>query len=142
MRSNAKTVFKNLKRKVDKVMADAPRVLANEGVKSFTENFKNQGFEGNSWRNVERRIVGTNAYKYPKKKDLGRRTRPILIGKTRNLRNATVNSVRIANKRRIVWGNYLPYAEVQNDARPFMANGSKFRKRLKNKYESMFKFIK
>lgn len=123
-------------------MADAPKVLANEGVKMFVENFKSESFEGKKWKNVERRIAGTKPYKYPKKKDLGRRTRPILIGKTRNLRNATVNSVRVANRKRIVWGNYIPYAEVQNDTRPFMKDGAKFRKRLKSKYESMFRGIK
>lgn len=142
MRSNAKKIFKTLQNKFSTVIRDAPKVLANEGTKIFGENFRKQEYEGHKWKEVERREPGTFSYKYPKSKDLGRRTRPILIGKTRKLRTASISSVRYASIRRIKWGNYLSYAEKQNETRPFMKVGPQFKIRLAKKYASMYKNIK
>lgn len=138
-RSNAKQVFKNLQAKFEQVKREAPKVLANEGQKAFLDNFKTESFDNKKWKEVQRREPGTYAYKYPKSKDLARRSRPILIGKTRRLRNATANSVKQANSRRIKWANYLPYSEVQNEKRTFMGIDNKFKKRLKDKFEQLYR---
>ena len=142
MKSNAKSVFKKLERKFDRVKSDATRVLANEGVKVFLSNFKTESFEGDKWQEVQRRQPGTSPFNYPKKRDLNRRSRPILIGKTRKLRNATASSIRYVGKNKIVWGNYLPYAAIQNENRPFMKVGRKFTRTLKMKLTSMFRQVK
>lgn len=141
MKSNAKAVMKRLQNKMKKIQSQAPKVLANEGVKVFLNNFKTESFEGDEWDEVDRRIPGTYSYKYPKGKGLARRTRPILIGRTRKLRNSVVNSVKEANVIRIKWGSYLPYSDRQNDDRPFMKVGKKLRSTLTKKYESMFKAL-
>ncbi len=139
MRSNGRKVIENLKRKFEKVKIEAPKILANEGVRVFLDNFKTESNEGDKWKEVQRRQPGTFAYKYPKKKDIGRRTRPILIGKTRKLKNHTVNSIRSYNTKRIRWSNSLPYAGVQNKTRTFMGAGPVFRKRLRTKFELMYR---
>ena len=142
MKSNAKAVFKRLKLKFDKAILDAPKALANEGVKQFVNNFETQSFEGNKWKEVQRREPGTFAYKYPKSKGLSRRTRPILIGKTRRLRNATKDSIKHASTRRIRWANSTDYGVYLNEERPFMKTGRKFSRALKMKYYSILKRVK
>jgi len=65
-----------------------PRELGEIAANVFQDNFTKQGFDDsgvNPWKQVRRRIAGTPEYKYPKKKDLGRRTRAILV-KSGNLR--------------------------------------------------------
>ena len=57
-----------------------PKLLGNEAKNNFQDNFTKQGFEGGKWTEVQRRISGTNSYKYPKTKGLGRRTKAILSG--------------------------------------------------------------
>lgn len=150
MRSNAKKVFKALEKKFDKVLKEAPLVLANEGQRVFNENFKKAEFDNQKWEEVDRRIEGTYSYKYPKKKDLGRRTRPILVGKTRRLKNAVNRSINTSktNKRRIVWGVYdVDYAKYHNEGigqkkRQFLGVDAKFKKRLTSKFNKMWRAIK
>jgi len=55
-----------------------PKLLGTEAKNNFQDNFTKQGFEGDKWTEVQRRIEGTNAYKYPKITGLGRRTKAIL----------------------------------------------------------------
>lgn len=141
MRSNAKQVFKKLQAKFDRIRREAPKVLANEGVKAFKSNFETQSFDGRKWNEVQRRIPGTPEYKYPKKLDLKRRTRPILIGKTRELKRSVTGSIREANSRRIRWATYVKYAERQNEKRTFMGADFRFKKRLRSKFEQMYKRI-
>jgi len=57
-----------------------PKLLGTEAKNNFQDNFTKQGFEGDKWTEVQRRIEGTNAYKYPKTTGLGRRTKAILSG--------------------------------------------------------------
>lgn len=145
MKSNAKTVFKNIQKKLLAVQRVAPRVLANEGVKVFMDNFRTESYEGDKWETPERKEPGTKAYRYPKMRDLGRRTRPTLVGKTRKLKNATNTSVKEANTHRIRWANWLPYAKRHNDGlsgmpkRSFMKAGPVFRRRIRMKYASMYR---
>jgi len=65
-------------------------LLSNQAQNYFLASFNNQGFDGKPWDNVQRRIEGTNAYKYPKKKGLQRRTSPILVGAGFKVRGGTL----------------------------------------------------
>lgn len=98
MKTNAKQVFDRINKKVYRVVKDAPRAMANEGVKVFLENFKTESWNNNPWEKRKR----------------SKSSRPLLIGKTRRLRNSVVNSVRSARYDRIIWASYLPYAAVHN----------------------------
>ena len=138
MRSNAKYIFNKVFDKLKKARTETPKVLANEGSKTFNENFRKQSFEGNAWAQVKRRVPGTFEYMYPKTKYLSRRTNPILIGKTRRLKNAVNRSVKSANINRIIWGVYGSegkYGRYHNygigqKRRAFMANSPGLRRRL------------
>jgi len=65
-------------------------LLSNQAQNYFLSSFKNQGFDGKPWQEVQRRIEGTNAYKYPKTKGLQRRTSPILVGAGFKIRGGTL----------------------------------------------------
>lgn len=71
----------------------------NEGQRVFTENFKNQSWEGRRWK--------------PRKNN--KSTKPILIGRTRKLINSVRTSGRSASLQRIVWASYVPYAKIHNE---------------------------
>lgn len=85
--------------------------LANTAKNEFLQNFADQGFDGKPWKEVKRRTPGTNAFKYPKTKDPGRRTRAILQGKgSGRLRRDVANSVSSGHRN----GN-LSYTLVVNN---------------------------
>jgi len=65
---------------IEQTKRELPVLLANDAQKFFLASFRNQGWDGEPWQEVQRRIEGTNAYKYPKTKGLTRRTKPILQG--------------------------------------------------------------
>lgn len=125
-----------------------PSVLANEGQKYFNNNFTKQAADGtDKWPEVQRREPGTFAYKYPKKKYLARRTNPILVGKTRRLKNAVNRSMKSVNSRRVVWGVYgkpgvygsFHNAGIGQKERQFMANTYKFRKTMQIKAVQVYR---
>lgn len=80
----------------------------------FLERFKTQSWDGKKWEEVQRRIPGTKAYKYPAKKGLRRRTRPILVGKG-SLRRAVNSSIKSITPSRIRFQVDLPYAAIHNE---------------------------
>lgn len=110
--------FADLKKNIDVMKKELPLLLANDAQNYFSKSFLNQSWEGKQWQEVQRRIPGTNSYKYPKKKDLGRHTRPILVGKgSTKLRRAVANSARLNPQ---VWPIVrlvvdLPYARAHNE---------------------------
>ena len=65
-------------------------LLSNQAQNYFLSSFKNQGFDGKPWQEVQRRTEGTNAYKYPKTKGLQRQTSPILVGAGFKIRGGTL----------------------------------------------------
>jgi len=150
MRSNAKEVFKRIAERLDKVRRQAPKILANEGQKQFNTNFRNQSYQNLAWANVKRREPGTFEYKYPKTKYLSRRTNPILIGKTRRLKNAVNRSIKSTNINRIVWGvygsegkyGYFHNYGIGQKMRRFMGNDQTLRRRLRMKYYQIFRTTK
>lgn len=92
-------------------------LMANLAKNSFLDNFKEQGFDGKKWKEVQRRIAGTKAY--AGNKDSGKRTRAILQGKgSGRLRRDVANSVSNGHKNgelsyTLVVDN--PYAGYHND---------------------------
>lgn len=104
---------------IAQVKRELPIRLANVSQNYFVGSFTKQGFDGQQWQEVKRRIPGTPEYEYPRKKDLGRRTRPILIGKgSGKLRRAVSNSIRVQ-----VWPQVrlvvdLAYAAAHNEGNP------------------------
>ena len=67
---------------------DAPEYAANIAVEKFKENFENEGFFGNKWQEVQRRIPGTKNYNAVAKRHPADTQRKILTGRTGNLRNS------------------------------------------------------
>jgi phage gpG-like protein len=97
-------------------------LLPNQAQNYFVRSFKSQSWNGVAWKEVQRRMEGTSAYKYPKTKGLQRRTSPILVGagwKIRGgaLRRAVSNMARTvetsADRFRMIID--LPYAEIHNE---------------------------
>lgn len=110
--------------KIDQIIKNAaviktkvPPLLANQARNFFLKSFKDSAWQDSGtqkWKEVQRRIAGTNAYKYPKKKQLSRRTSPILV-RTGKLRRAVRNSVRLQTFERIELVVPLKYAAVHNE---------------------------
>lgn len=103
-------LLKNFKRE-EIVLA---KRIANAQKNYFLGSFQKQSWDGNKWKEVKRRIPGTYEYKYPKKRGLSRRTKPILIGKG-ILRRAVTNSIKSVTPKSIRFVVELPYADVHNE---------------------------
>lgn len=99
---------------IEQVKRDLPILLSKQAERYFTASFSNQSFNHKAWEEVKRRIEGTNEYKYPKRRGLSRRTKPILVG-TGALRRATSNSTRSLYPKNIRLVIDLPYAAVHNE---------------------------
>jgi phage gpG-like protein len=122
--------FDRVRKNFDQVKQDLPTLLANQAQNFFAKSWNKQGWDdGNvkEWKEVQRRIIGTPAFKYPKNKDLPRRTRAILV-KSGRLRRAVQNSIRSATWSRVQLTVDVPYAAYHNKGegrlpkRKFMGN--------------------
>ena len=120
---NFDEILKELKSATREVLV----VLSNQAQNYFLDSFTKQGFDGNDWKEVQRRIPGTNAYKYPKTKGLQRRTSPILVGAGYKIRGGTLRrSVSVMARTAEISGTKLrmvidlPYAKIQNETRQFV----------------------
>lgn len=103
-----------VKTRLERTKRELPVALAKQAEGYFVGSFKKGALADEKWEEVQRRIPGTNAYKYPKRTGLSRRTSPILV-RTGNLRRKTSNSIRDAR-----WGMVrlvvdLPYAQIHNE---------------------------
>ncbi len=114
--------FNKVKERIERLKANLPPILANQAKSYFLKSWDEQGWEGQKWQEVQRRIPGTAAYRYPKKWGLSRRTQPILIGAGRvkgssggALRRAVSASVRAQSIHLIRLVVDLPYAAIHND---------------------------
>jgi len=101
-------------RKVQMHKRRLPILLTNQAERYFTDSFKLGRLGSEKWKEVQRRIPGTDAYKYPKKKGLSRRTKPILI-MSGKLRRKTSRSVHKAEWNNMMLVVDLPYAAVHNN---------------------------
>lgn len=103
-----------VKKRLELTKRVIPIKIANLTQNHFVSHFTNESFESDKWKMPNRKIAGTNEYKYPKLKGLGRRTSKILV-RSGALRRATSNSIRNATWQRIELINGLKYAYVQNN---------------------------
>jgi phage gpG-like protein len=142
--TNLSHAFADVKRKIEQTKDVLPKIIANQAQNYFVMSWRNQGFDGNKWQEVRRRVAGTNEYKYPIKKGLSRRTRPILIGKTGRLRRKVANSVVLANWNMIKLLVDLPYAAVHNEGtantpkREFMGQTAELTRMQRQRIDSFF----
>jgi len=114
--------FTQVRQKLEQSKRELLVLLPNQAQNYFLDSFKKQGFDGQPWKEVQRREDGTKAYKYPKTKGFQRRTSPILVGagyrvRGGTLRRAVSNMSRTAqiqtNGFRMVVD--LPYAKIHNE---------------------------
>ena len=109
--------FKRIQARLKQAEKGLSLSLANIAKNEFLDNFKNQGFNGKKWQEVQRRTAGTKAFAGTK--DRGKRTRAILQGKgSGRLRRDVANSVSNGVKNSelsytLVVAN--PYASYHND---------------------------
>lgn len=106
--------FDQLKKNIEQMKRELPVILANDAQNFFVGTFDKQGWDGQAWEEPQRKIPGTAAYKYPKFKDLGRRTRATLV-KTGRLRRAVSMSIRSQTFTSVRLTVDLPYAARNNE---------------------------
>lgn len=128
-------------KKLEEKKSTLPHQLANIAQSAFLNNFRTSSFFGKKWKEVQRRIPGTNAYKYPKK-DTSKNKRGILLGQTRHLFHSVAHSIRQADWHEIRLGTDIPYAEYHNEGtdkipqRRFMGDHPKLRAKLRRQINS------
>jgi phage gpG-like protein len=109
--------FKRIQVKLKQAEKGLSLSLANIAKNSFLDNFKDQGFNGKKWQEVQRRTAGTKAF--AGNKDRGKRTRAILQGKgSGRLRRDVANSVNNGVKNSELSYTLIvanPYASYHND---------------------------
>jgi phage gpG-like protein len=113
--------LKSMEAKAQTLLYSFPQKAGDIALRFIDGNFKAQGYQGASfvkWKNVQRRMQGTKAYKYGK---ASAKTRNILIGKGR-LRRGFRKQVEGAGAVRII--NDAAYAQVHNEG--LQAGRSKF----------------
>lgn len=150
--AESKFNFDRVKQNFEQLKERVPTLLANKAKNFFVGSFAKQGFDNDGvkpWKQVKRRIPGTPEYKYPKKKDLGRRTRAILV-KSGRLRRGVQDSIRTANwsKLRLLVdvkdSKGRSYAQFHNEGsrkshlprRRFMGHSATLNRQLKAKFRS------
>jgi phage gpG-like protein len=116
---NNKFEFDKVIKAMEQVKSELPRLLANQAQNYFASSFKSGGWDGTPWKEVKRRQEGTPEYKYPMRKGLARRTKPILV-QSGNLRRAVSMSARVVTWQRIQLVVDLPYADRHNEGKDGM----------------------
>lgn len=107
------------------------RKVADEARSFFVGSFTNQGFTDSGlqkWHEVQRRISGTNSYKYPKSRGLSRRTKAINVN-TGRLRNSV--RARTVTFSRTVINSDVKYANYVNASRRFIGRSKTLENRLR-----------
>lgn len=99
----------NFRKNFEALKKRLPNDVAILALKHYDLNFKKQGFDGQKWQEVQRRIEGTKANKYAKKPQ---RTKAILSGKTQLL--AKSNYIKQSSWDRIVIANSTSYGIYHN----------------------------
>jgi len=138
--------FDKIGKNLERLKHELPKVLANDTKNYFVEEFNKQEWNGTAWEQVQRKIPGTKAYKYPKKGADARHGRAILV-KTGKLRRDVVNSLERADWDMIrfkVKNDYGAYHNVGTDKIPqrqFMGDTPKLRQRQLDKIKSYMQRI-
>jgi phage gpG-like protein len=145
MKTN-KFEFDKVFAKLQQVKPKLPEEIANIAKNAFVRNFRDESFFGKKWKEVQRRQQGTKAYKYPKKKKLSRRVKPILVG-TGRLKREVGSSIKSTT-----WGEIrlmvdtqgksgYNYAAAQNNGtdhipqREFMGSHPELTKKIQKKIQ-------
>lgn len=141
-------VFQQIRSNIVVMKEKLPTLVANDTKNYFSKSFINQAWNGKQWKEVKRRIPGTPEYKYPKNKDLSRRTRWILVGKkSTKLRRAVANCARVRPQSwpHVVLIVDLPYARRHNEGldgmpkRQFMGQTVELRNKQTNRIKTTIK---
>lgn len=103
--------FGQVRLNIERMKIDLPVVLAKQAEGFFTDSWAKQGWDGQKWKEPQRKIPGTYAYKYAKP---AARTRATLV-QTGALRRAVSNSIRSQTFNSIRLVVDLPYAAAHND---------------------------
>lgn len=133
--------------KLQAIKYDLPTKLANIAQNYFVHSFYTDSWDGKSWQEVQRRIAGTDAYKYPIGRDEARHKRGILIGKTRDLIDSVRHSIRSVSWEQIVLGTDVPYAVYHNEGtatipkRQFMGESSQLQVLLMAEVKKALKIV-
>lgn len=115
--------FDKIAREMPAMKREALKLLSVETQQYFGESFSKQGLGNEKWAEVKRR---TSPYS-----SMWDKTRPILYGKSGQLRAHTLDSIESINDHQFVLVNPMSYAVLQNEggengqgayvpARPFM----------------------
>ena len=108
-------------RNFEKLKREEPLILGNMAQRYFRKSFEEQGWDGEKWKEPQRRIPGTAAYKYPKKNAEDRHNRAILVGKQtskrqtgQHLRQSVNESLKLATFDQILFSVPQVYAKRHN----------------------------
>jgi phage gpG-like protein len=140
--------FAKVRNNVRNAKDKLPVQLAQLTQRFFVKSWQDQGWNGQRWQEVKRRIEGKPEYKYPMKKGLGRRTRAILV-ESGKLRRETNNSIRVATFQRIrlvVGDREAKYAGAHNQGdekrglpkRQFMGQATDLTRQQRAKIDQFF----
>jgi len=142
--------FDKIIEKVERMKTDLPKVIANDTLNYFMEGFDKQEWDGQKWKEVQRRTPGTPAYKYPKKGADSRRNSAILV-RTGTLRRALSNSIVKADFNSIKfvvttggeneYAGYNNYGTSKIPKRQFVGDSPLLRKRQLDKIKSYMQKI-
>jgi len=149
--------FDKMEQKMQKLKAELPLQVGNIATRFFVDAFSKQGWTDKSfipWQEVQRRIPGTPSYKYPKKSDLSRHGRNILIGKSggkggasTHLRQSVNNSLKSAKWEEILFSVPEVYAKRHNEGldgmpqRQFIGNSATLTENIKQKIGTEMKKV-
>ena len=134
--------FDKVINRLETMKSQLPTRLANQAQTHFVQTFDKQGFDNKPWKEVQRRIEGTKAYKYIKPQSW--RTSPILVntGKLWQKVAASIRDVSFSMIRLVV---ALPYAKYLNEGtgkmvkRHFMGDSIDLRRKHKTKINEEIK---
>jgi len=114
--------FEQVKKNLERSRRELLVLLSNQAQNYFVSSFQKQGFDGSDWKNVQRRIEGTKAFKYPKSRGLQRRSSPILVGAGYKVRGGTLRRAvsSMARTTQMTSGGFrmvvdVPYAGYLNE---------------------------
>jgi phage gpG-like protein len=105
--------FQAIIKRLERKSKSLPTKVGKVAIKHWLKNFKEEGFEGQHWVEVQRRIKGTSWYQHPKYSSS--RKSKILRGQNNSIAKAVANSLSTANWSRIDFVVNLPYAKIHNE---------------------------
>lgn len=121
-----------------------PTLVARIAENQFKDNFVKQGFEDlnvDPWREVQRRMPGTKAYKYAK---AAARSRAILVGRGSGRLKRDIKAVKVTPGE-VKIATSVPYAKAHNEGtgripkRKFMGKSKSLNNKLRKEITTQLK---